>query len=216
MVKTRIIRIVYNFAKKSGPLCRKEERIDMSMKKVKYVSGVLAAVLVLGSFSGCGNNSGDNEREVIILETQENNQVAGEESSQGTLAKSDNKQAGNSQSQITAEQPTAQPAVNGDTLEEELDVITPNPEDADWYKKGIVYTSENGHSLEVFYDDEGMLQFAVDGLSLYFTSADNFQVENNWRIYTCDDGTMIVYYPGSPAHVEISSGDYEGLYEAEK
>lgn len=78
------------------------------------------------------------------------------------------------------------------------------------------HMGENGHSLEVFYDDEGMLQFAVDGLSLYFTSVDNFQVENNWRIYTCDDGTMIVYYPGSPAHVEISSGDYEGLYEAEK
>lgn len=29
-----------------------------------------------------------------------------------------------------------------------------------------------------------------------------------------DDGTMIIYYPGEPAHLEISDGDYAGLYEA--
>lgn len=66
---------------------------------------------------------------------------------------------------------------------------------------------------EVFFDDEGMLGFAVDGLSLYFTTVDNFQQENNWMIYTCDDGTTVIYYPGEPAHIEISDGDYAGLYE---
>lgn len=86
--------------------------------------------------------------------------------------------------------------------------------DEEWYKNGDVYTDENGRRLEVSYDDEGMLQFAVDGITLFFTSADKFQQENNWKIYTCDDGTVIVYYPGSPAHLEISDGEYAGLYEA--
>ena len=59
-----------------------------------------------------------------------------------------------------------------------------------------------------------MLNFTVNGLSLYFTTVDNFQQENNWKVYTCDDDTMIIYYPGEPAHLEISDGDYAGLYEA--
>lgn len=59
-----------------------------------------------------------------------------------------------------------------------------------------------------------MIEFAVNGLSLYYTTVDNFQFENNWRIYACDDGTTISYYPGEPAHLEICDGDYAGLYEA--
>lgn len=85
--------------------------------------------------------------------------------------------------------------------------------DDDWYRKGNVYADDNGRRLEVFFDDEGMLEFAVDGLSLYYTTVDNFQKENNWRIYTCDDGMTVIYYPGDPAHIEISDGDYAGLYE---
>lgn len=120
----------------------------------------------------------------------------------------------------TAEVPEDQPANTDESQEQEdsweghLDVITPDPADDTWYMNGSIYKGDNGHEVEVFFDDEGMLQFAVDGLTLYFTSADNFQFENNWRIYTCDDGTMIVYYPGDPAHLEISAGDYAGLYEA--
>ena len=94
----------------------------------------------------------------------------------------------------------------------DLDHIEPDPADDDWYKKGSVYKDSDGHSLEVFFNDEGMLEFAVDGLSLYFTSVDNVQFENNWRIYSCDDGTMIVYYPGAPAHIEILN-DAQVLYE---
>lgn len=155
-------------------------------RKVKFVLSILAGMLVLGSLGGCGSNSGDKEQTVIIMEKQEEGKPA--------------------------EKSPASEEASG----EDLDVVTPDPEDDDWYKKGTVYTSENGHNLEVFFDDEGMLQFAVDGISLYFTSADNFQLENDWRIYTCEDGTVIVYYPGNPAHIEIGSGDYEGLYEAAK
>lgn len=95
---------------------------------------------------------------------------------------------------------------------DDLDHIEPDPADDDWYKKGSVYKDSDGHSLEVFFNDEGMLEFAVDGLSLYFTSVDSVQFENNWRIYSCDDGTMIVYYPGAPAHIEIYNED-QVLYE---
>ena len=94
----------------------------------------------------------------------------------------------------------------------DLDHIEPDPADDDWYKKGSIYKDSDGHSLEVFFNDEGMLEFAVDGLSLYFTSVDSVQFENNWRIYSCDDETMIVYYPGAPAHIEILN-DAQVLYE---
>lgn len=60
-----------------------------------------------------------------------------------------------------------------------------------------------------------MLGFSIDGLSMYYTTVDNYQLENNWMIYTCDDGTVIIYYPGTPAHLEISDGEYAGLYEAD-
>lgn len=96
---------------------------------------------------------------------------------------------------------------------EDLDVVAPDPADDDWYMKGNIYTDDNGRRLEVFFNDEGMIEFAIDGLSVYFTNVGTCQFENNWRIYTCDDGTMIVYYPGEPAHIEIYDGDYAGLYE---
>lgn len=67
--------------------------------------------------------------------------------------------------------------------------------------------------LEVFFDDYGMIEFAVNGLSIYYTTVDNFQQENNWKVYTCDDGTMIIFYPGEPAHLEDCDGDYAGIYD---
>lgn len=96
---------------------------------------------------------------------------------------------------------------------EDLDTVEPSAADDDWYMKGNVYTDDNGRRLEVFFDDEGMLGFSIDGLSMYYTTTDNFQQENNWKIYTCDDGITIIYYPGTPAHLEISDGEYAGLYE---
>lgn len=98
---------------------------------------------------------------------------------------------------------------------EDLDAVPEvNAADDTWYKSGSVYVDENGRRLEVLFDDEGALQFAVDGLSLYNAMADDFQTENDWRIYTCDDGTTIIYYPGTPAHLEISDGEYAGIYES--
>ena len=97
---------------------------------------------------------------------------------------------------------------------EDLDVVVPNPADDDWYMKGSIYTDDKGNRLEVFFNDYGTLEFAVNGISMYITTVDNFQQENNWKVYTCDDGTMIGYFPGEPAHIEISDGDYAGLYEA--
>lgn len=91
--------------------------------------------------------------------------------------------------------------------------VTSNVADDTWYKSGSIYVDEDGRRMEVFYDDEGMLQFAVDGLSLYNTMSDDYQQENDWRIYTCDDGTTVIYYPGAPAHLEISDGEYAGVYE---
>ncbi|MDE6641655.1 MAG: hypothetical protein K2K63_14150 [Acetatifactor sp.] len=95
----------------------------------------------------------------------------------------------------------------------DLDHIEPDPADDNWYMKGSIYKDSEGRRLEVFFDDEGMLEFAVDGLSMYYSSVDRVEFENNWRIYNCDDGIMIIYYPGEPAHIEISDGDYAGLYE---
>ena len=48
---------------------------------------------------------------------------------------------------------------------------------------------------------------------MYITTVDNFQQENNWKVYTCDDGTIISYFPGEPAHIEIGDGDCAGFYE---
>lgn len=121
---------------------------------------------------------------------------------------------------LDAAEPEKQPSENLDVAEsemqsgEDLDATLSDTGNDDWYKEESVYTDDSGRRLEVFWDDEGMLGFAVDGLSLYFTSADSYQKENNWRIYTCDDGTSIIYYPGDPAHLEISGGEYAGMYEA--
>lgn len=95
-----------------------------------------------------------------------------------------------------------------------------NPDEAtpiedDWYMKGNVYTDDKGNRLEIFFNDEGMIEFAVNGLSLYYTTTDSFQPKDNGRVYACDDGTTIILYPGEPARLEISDGDYAGIYECD-
>ncbi|MDE6054333.1 MAG: hypothetical protein K2G55_11340 [Lachnospiraceae bacterium] len=109
---------------------------------------------------------------------------------------------------LNEEQNDTEKATSG----EDLDVVVPNTADDDWYKKGTIYIDDHGNQLEVFFNDEGVIEFAVNGLSMYFTRADDFQMENNWKVYICDDGTVIIYYPGEPAHLEISDGDYAGLF----
>ena len=112
---------------------------------------------------------------------------------------------------LNEEHNNAEKATSG----EDLDAGEPNVADNDWYMKGNIYTDDKGNRLETFFNDYGTLEFAVNGLSLYFTTVDNFQQENNWKVYTCDDGTMIIYYPGEPEHIEISNGDHAGIYESD-
>lgn len=161
-------------------------------KKVNGIFSILIAVAVLSSLCGCGNGRDVNqfvsEPEAAAVQTADTQQA---------------------EVQYVAQDVPEEMQSGGD-----LDVVMPSADDDEWYKKGNIYTDDNGRRLEVYFNDEGMLEFVIDGLSLYYTMADKFQQENNWRIYTCDDGTIIVYYPGTPAHLEISDGEYAGLYEA--
>ncbi|MDE7284528.1 MAG: hypothetical protein K2N85_13250 [Lachnospiraceae bacterium] len=186
--------------------------------KVNYAVSIFMTAIMLCGMSGCGSRD-DREHVMDVVEEQDINQVIDTsgtqennnttdiiETQESNLTDDTVKTQKNSQN---AESENLSAAASG----EDLDVIAPDPADDDWYKKGNIYTDESGRRLEVFFNDEGMIEFAIDGLSVYFTTVGTCQFENNWRIYTCDDGTMIVYYPGEPAHIEISDGDYAGLYE---
>lgn len=149
----------------------------------KYFLSVLMTVLMACSLWGCGDAPQISEMEKLSENTASDELT--EEDSEETEADEDSN----------------------------LDQIAPDPADDNWYMKGSIYKNDSGHYVEVFFDDGGMLEFAVDGLSLYYSHVDKVQYENNWRIYDCEDGTMIVYYPGEPAHLEIYDGDEPRLYE---
>ncbi len=204
-----------------------KEEISMMKKYVRYMLAALMVVAMLCGLNGCSSNnsSGDTEQNISevgnkqISNDAEDKQIAtdiedknivGQDSSDGTNETEQNENSNNTESTLNAEQNGAEKETSGN----DLDVVKPDPADDNWYMKGSIYTDDKGNRLEVFFNDYGTLEFAVNGLSLYYTTADNFEYENNWRVYTCDDGTMIVYYPGEPAHIEIYDGDYAGLYEA--
>ena len=167
---------------------------NITMKKnAGYLISIFMVVAMLCSLSGCSDINGNDDAGQTITEieyeqiTAENEQIIEKDSPDET----------------------DKTASSG----EDLDVVVPNPADDDWYMKVNIYTDDKGNRLEVFFNDYGTLEFAVNGLSMYITTVDNFQQENNWKVYTCDDGTMIGYFPGEPAHIEICDGDYAGLYE---
>ncbi len=177
------------------------------MRNVKCILGILTAAIVL--CCGCGREGGN--------ETEGAGSVAESADTQATVMQAADTPTNTAQATDMPEkevQTTVQDVPQDAQSGEDLDVVEPDAADDKWYMAGNVYTDDTGRRMEVFFDDEGMLEFAVDGLSLYYTRADGFQQENNWRIYTCDDGTVIIYYPGEPAHLEISDGEYAGLYEA--
>ena len=184
-------------------------------KNIRYMLAAHIVVVMLCGLNGCSSNSGDTEQIVTeaedksILNEMGDKQIAKQDSSGGTDETAQNEKNNNTENVINEEQNDAEKATSG----ENLDVVEPDPADDDWYMKGGIYTDDQGNLLEVFFNDHGTLEFAVNGLSVYFTTVDNFEYENDWRVYTCDDGTMIVYYPGEPAHIEIGDGDYAGLYE---
>lgn len=171
----------------------------MIMKKnVRCLTGVFMAVVMLCVLGGCSGNDNNGDTDQTVSEDRNKESVA-----EDILDKAE-------EAALSEENIGTGKAMSG----EDLDVATLSAADDDWYMNEDVYTDDKGNRLEVSFNDYGMLKFAVNGLSLYFTTVDSFQQENNWKVYTCDDGTMIIYYPGEPAHLEISDGDYAGLYEA--
>ena len=171
----------------------------MIMKKnVRCLIGVFMTVVMLCGLGGCSGNDNNGDAERTVSEDRDK-----ESATEDILGKTE-------ETALSEENIGTGKAMPG----EDLDVATLNADDDDWYMNGDVYTDDKGNRLEVFFNDYGTLEFAVNGLSLYFTTVDSFQQENNWKVYTCDDGTMIIYYPGEPAHLEISDGDYAGIYEA--
>lgn len=158
-------------------------------KNVRYMMVVFMAVVMLCGLNGCSSINDNADTEQFV-----------EQDTSGRM--------GETETILNEEHNDTEKETSGETL----DVVVPNPADDDWYMKGSIYTDDKGNQLEVFFNDHGTLEFAVNGISMYFTQVDNFEQENNWKIYTCDDGTMIAYYPGEPAHLEISDGDYAGLY----
>lgn len=190
----------------------KKRKVMNRKMKAKYVLGVLAAGVILGSLCGCGSGNTGQVTEIESLQediTSDKIPEETEETDHETVEESNTEADVSQTASDTAEENDLDQAQE----ESHLDQIEPDPADDNWYMKGSVYKSDNGHYLEIFFNDEGMLEFAVDGLSQYYSYVDRVQFENNWRIYDCDDGVMIVYYPGDPAHIEIYDGDLTELYE---
>ncbi|MDE6742537.1 MAG: hypothetical protein K2J95_01510 [Lachnospiraceae bacterium] len=169
----------------------------MMKKNVRCLIGMFMMVIMLCGFGGCTSNDKNRDAEQNVVEVGDYTIVAEDIIDQAEEAN------------LSEERIEAENAASG----EDLDVVVPNAADDNWYMKGNIYTDDKGNQLEVFFDDYGMIEFAVNGLSMYYTMVDNFQQENNWKVYTCDDGTMIGFYPGEPAHLEICDGNYAGIYE---
>ncbi len=188
----------------------------MMKKRVRYMMVAFMVMTMVCGLNGCGSidDNGDTEQfatgveDERIVDEVEDEQFAAEVADKQIVEQESS--GGMDETVLDENRNNTEKASSG----EDLDVVVPNPADDDWYMKGNIYTDDKGNRLEVFFNDYGTLEFAVNGLSMYITTVDNFQQENNWKIYTCDDGTMIGYFPGEPAHLEICDGDYAGLYEA--
>lgn len=191
----------------------------MLRKNVRCLIGIFMAVAMLFGLNGCGdtNDNGDDGQVVIEVEDKQVTEQDAFSETEQTASSEEGKET--EKAALGEKSEKAEKAASGEKTEkessgEDLDKVLPSSADDDWYIKGNIYTDDKGNRLEVFFNDYGVLEFAVNGLSMYITRVDNFQQENNWKVYTCDDGTMIGYYPGEPAHLEICDGDYAGLYEA--
>ena len=183
------------------------------IKNVRYLTGAFMVTAMLCGLYGCSSIDGSEDIGQGVIEAEdkkntEQNSFSETEEITPNEEHNDTEKAASDGNSDTAEPNTAKP----NTVE--LDVVEPNAADDDWYMRENIFIDDKGNRLEVSFDDYGMLYFAVNGLTLYSAEADNFQQENNWRVYTCDDDTtMIIYYPDEPARLEITNGDYAGLYE---
>ena len=192
----------------------------MTKRNVRCLIGIFMAAAMLCGLNGCGDadDNGDDGRVVIEVEDKQVTEQDTFSEKEQTASSEESKETEKAASVEKSEK--ADRVESGEKTEkepsgEDLDKVLPSAADDEWYIKGNIYTDDKGNRLEVFFNDYGTLEFAVNGLSLYSTTVDNFQQENNWKVYTCDDGTMIGYYPGEPAHIEICDGDYAGIYEAD-
>lgn len=188
----------------------------MMKKNERYMMVVFMAVVMFCGLNACSSIEDNGDIEQIITEVENEQTIAGTEDEQFATEVEDKQIVEQDSSSGTGETETVLNEEDNHTEKatsgEDLDVVVPNAADGDWYMKGSIYKDDKGNQLEVIFNDYGTLQFAVNGLSMYFTQVDNYEQENNWKLYTCDDGTMIAYFPGEPAHLEISDGDYAGLY----
>lgn len=202
----------------------------MMKKNGRYMMVVFLVAVMLCGLNGCSsiNDHGDTAQSAVEAENEQNaagaedEQIVEQDSSGKMEETAMNGKHHDTEKVLDEKHNDTKEALHEDhshtekaTSGEELDVIESNAADDDWYMKGNVYTDDKGNRLEVFFNDYGTLEFAVNGLSMYYTQVDNFEQENDWKVYTCDDGTMIIYYPGEPAHLEIADGDYAGLYESD-
>lgn len=185
----------------------------MIKKNVRYLTGAFVVMAMLCGLYGCSSIDGSEDIGQGVIEAEDKKNTEQDSFSETeeitpNEEHNDTEKAASDGNSDTAEPNTAKP----NTVE--LDVVEPNAADDDWYMRENIFIDDKGNRLEVSFDDYGMLYFAVNGLTLYSAEADNFQQENNWRVYTCDDDTtMIIYYPDEPARLEIKNGDYAGLYE---
>ena len=190
----------------------------MIKKNVRYLTGAFVVMAMLCGLYGCSSIDGSEDIGQGVIEAEDKKNTEQDSFSETeeitpNEEHNDTEKAASDGNSDTAEPNTAKPnTAKPNTVE--LDVVEPNVADDDWYMRENIFIDDKGNRLEVSFDDYGMLYFAVNGLTLYSAEADNFQQENNWRVYTCDDDTtMIIYYPDEPARLEITNGDYAGLYE---
>lgn len=181
----------------------------MMKKNARCLIGIFMMMAMLCGFGGCTGNDNNWDAGQNVVEVGDYTIVAEDIIDQTEEANLNEERIETENATSSEENNKTEMAASG----EDLDVVVPSAADDNWYMKGNVYTDDKGNQLEVFFDDYGMIEFAVNGLSMYYTTVDHFQRENNWKAYTCDDGTMIIFYPGEPAHLEICDGDYAGLYE---
>ena len=190
----------------------------MIKKNVRYLTGAFVVMAMLCGLYGCSSIDGSEDIGQGVIEAEDKKNTEQDSFSETeeitpNEEHNDTEKAASDGNSDTAEPNTAKPnTAKPNTVE--LDVVEPNAADDDWYMRENIFIDDKGNRLEVSFDDYGMLYFAVNGLTLYSAEADNFQQENNWRVYICDnDTTMIIYYPDEPARLEITNGDYAGLYE---
>lgn len=195
----------------------------MIKKNVRYLTGAFVVMAMLCGLYGCSSIDGSEDIGQGVIEAEDKKNTEQDSFSETeeitpNEEHNDTEKAASDGNSDTAKPNTAEPnAAKPNTAESntmELDVVEPNVADDDWYMRENIFIDDKGNRLEVSFDDYGMLYFAVNGLTLYSAEADNFQQENNWRVYICDnDTTMIIYYPDEPARLEIQNGDCAGLYE---